>query len=711
MCWRWGLSLLLSLLLSACSRPQPVAPAPGPTAAPTPAPRPVSRPISDADKARALATSAELVRSGRCGEAISLLHVLLDAYPEMEDYHLHYLGLCASSIGDDAGAIAAWSRIVTSHPLSLHAPAAALEWGRRLRVGGDRAAAESLLRRAAAAEEIDVAQAARFELAEIAAAHRDVRTAYAMFSALREQATGDVARQAQQAVVALRREHADLAPRTASEREAEVAQLQREGNYVEALRLVNGLLATATERDRPRLLRRRAVIERDSGDTERHLGTLREIHETYPRSPEASEALFQEARWLWNKDHDARARLAFLEFERRYPRSGHMVTVRYALGRIAQAAGDRATALSRFGSVIERHPNTALAHDSRWQRVWIRYYDRQWDAAEQELASLARGRPTAQAADANYWRGRALEHAGRTAAARAAYQSIVERAPDSYYARLAAERLGQPAPLALARLNTMIAPFPRLPSPLQSDYHLFRAVHLHRAGMMSAARREVRAFARGDAQLSRDLMIGLYRAVDGHRQAIRLASDGGTRDTSILYPLAFWDLIQTNASRYQVDPLLALSLMRQESLFDPEARSPANARGLMQLLPSTAEAVAARIGRTGRLDLYDPTTNIELGIAHLRELADQYAGDAVRILAAYNGGATAVARWDQRFAGRPPDEYVESITYRETRDYVKKVLSNYRTYQRVYGAGPRTDVRTGREQLGRHPRVHGRSSS
>jgi len=706
---RWAPPLILSLLLLGCSQAQPEAPVAAPTPVPTRAPARVSRPTSDAEKARALATSAELVAASRCGEAIPLLRVLLDAYPEMEDYHLHNLAVCASSTGDGATAIAAWSRLVTTHPRSLHAPAAALGWGRQLLAGGDVAAAEPLLRRAAAAEELEIAQAARIELADIAVARGDVRSGYEMFAALRAQASGDVAQRARQRVAALRREYPDFAPRTAGERATEVELLQREGEYDEALRLLNGLLATAAEGDRPRLLRQRAGVERDSGDTERHLRTLREIHEGYPNSPEAPEALFQEARWLWNKDHDARAKVAFLEFERRFPRSGHMVTVRFALGRIAQAAGDRTTALARFGSVIERHPNTALARESRWQRAWIHYYDRQWDAAERELAHLGRG--GGSTVDANYWRGRTLERAGRAAAARSAYESILERAPDSYYARLAAERLGDTAPLAPVRVRAAPAPFPILPAALRSDYHLVRAGHLHRAGMMSPARREVRAYSRGDAGPSRDLMIELYRAVDGHRQAMRLAAESGRSSASTLYPLAFWDLIQTNASRYGIDPLLALSLMRQESLFDPEALSPANARGLMQLLPSTADAVAARIGRAGRLDLYDPTTNIELGIAHLRELSDQYNGDAIRMLAAYNGGASAVARWDQRFAGRPPDEYVESITFRETRDYVKKVLSNYRTYQRLYGGGPRTDVRTDREQIGGVRPAQGRSSS
>ena len=135
-----------------------------------------------------------------------------------------------------------------------------------------------------------------------------------------------------------------------------------------------------------------------------------------------------------------------------------------------------------------------------------------------------------------------------------------------------------------------------------------------------------------------------------------------------------------------IDPLIAIALMRQESLFDPAARSPADARGLMQLLPSTAERVARGRGEPSPVDhLYDPDVNVALGVAHLADLMRAYGGDPLKAAAAYNGGEEAVARWQQRYGTLPADEFVENITYRETRDYVKKVMGNYRRYQQLYG--------------------------
>jgi soluble lytic murein transglycosylase len=137
-----------------------------------------------------------------------------------------------------------------------------------------------------------------------------------------------------------------------------------------------------------------------------------------------------------------------------------------------------------------------------------------------------------------------------------------------------------------------------------------------------------------------------------------------------------------------VDPLLIEALIRQESLFEPEAVSPADAHGLMQLLPRTAREIAASAGRPPPTPaaLHDTATNIELGTRLLRRLLDRSGGSRVKALAAYNAGEDAVAKWEQRYAGRPDDEFVELISYRETRDYVKAVIRNYQVYRRLYGA-------------------------
>jgi soluble lytic murein transglycosylase len=144
--------------------------------------------------------------------------------------------------------------------------------------------------------------------------------------------------------------------------------------------------------------------------------------------------------------------------------------------------------------------------------------------------------------------------------------------------------------------------------------------------------------------------------------------------------------VSAQAREKRLDPYLVLALMRQESVFDPEAVSPARAYGLMQLLPSTAVKVTGAAPDTA-LPLTEPRFNIEIGMTYLRQLLDRYNDNLIMAVAAYNAGENAVDKWRNRYPDLAPDEFVEHISYRETRNYVKQVLRNYRTYLRLYANG------------------------
>ena len=152
------------------------------------------------------------------------------------------------------------------------------------------------------------------------------------------------------------------------------------------------------------------------------------------------------------------------------------------------------------------------------------------------------------------------------------------------------------------------------------------------------------------------------------------------------YPLAYWETVQKNAVKRGLDPYLVLALVRQESLFDSQALSPASAFGLMQLLPSTAGQEAKRMGLPPPEieKLYDPDLNIILGTQHLKGLLQIYSNNIVKAVAAYNAGKNAVDRWERKLSALDQEEFIERITYRETRLYVKLVLRNYWIYKNLY---------------------------
>jgi soluble lytic murein transglycosylase len=124
--------------------------------------------------------------------------------------------------------------------------------------------------------------------------------------------------------------------------------------------------------------------------------------------------------------------------------------------------------------------------------------------------------------------------------------------------------------------------------------------------------------------------------------------------------------------------------MRAESTFNPSATSPVGARGLMQLMPETA----GKMVKGKNFDperLYDPDLNIRLGTRHLKDLIEQYKGNLVAVIASYNAGGHNVNRWLKTYEGLAIDEFIESIPFSETRDYVKKVLATAALYRKLYG--------------------------
>ena len=157
----------------------------------------------------------------------------------------------------------------------------------------------------------------------------------------------------------------------------------------------------------------------------------------------------------------------------------------------------------------------------------------------------------------------------------------------------------------------------------------------------------------------------------------------------LLYPAPFGDVLLRYSPPHNVDVRFLLSIMRQESHFRANARSAAAARGLMQFISTTANRVAAEIGRESfRLDdLYDPSTSILFGAHYAGNLAKQFPNEDEAVVASYNGGDDNMRRWLARAKSDQPDRYVSEIMYAQTKGYVERVMCNYRMYSVLYDEG------------------------
>jgi soluble lytic murein transglycosylase len=656
---------------------------------------------TSAEKRSAFARAYESYRHDDLANALPIFSQLVRDYPELADHDLYFVGVINQRLGHGERAETAFSRLLRDYPDSVQAPAAALALGELLIAGGRVDKGRLSLWAALNASDPSIVESARLVMAEADERSGDVASAYAQYMQVRRVAPGSAAGQtAKQHVIALRAAHPDLVP-TGSALLDEAHLLLAEKDYAGAKAAAKELSERPDGGVEPTdILRVLADALYGLGETERALAVLRELGEQYPDSAAGRDAWFRRASILWNRDRDAEALRAYEEFRRRYPQDERAGEALYAIGRIQQQAGQGAAAIAAYREVVNDYPSNKLAGEAHWRIGWIQYQTKNWAGAAATFAQVADREPMRD--EAEYWQGRALQRAGRSAAARQLYSDIVQRTPRGYYALWARRRLGEGSAAVLLHDTASIAvPTPPAADPPQvpDTFHLARAGELTAAGVNTLARKELAATEREydyDMAVQRYL-VRAYQTVEAYAAAQRVARRLGSQaelsaseEQQLRYPLAFWSTVHRAAESQSVDPLLVVAIIRQESMFDPVARSSADARGLMQLLPSTAERVAAASDQpTDHIDLNDPDVNIDLGTRYLRTLLTRFGADPLKAIAAYNGGENAVAKWQGQFADLADDEFVESITYRETRDYVKRVVANYRTYQQVYGVAER----------------------
>jgi soluble lytic murein transglycosylase len=265
--------------------------------------------------------------------------------------------------------------------------------------------------------------------------------------------------------------------------------------------------------------------------------------------------------------------------------------------------------------------------------------------------------------------------------------------------RLAALGNIQPAPQL--QLNSIQPPTPpALAESFPADSpHLAKARLLANAGLNDYIAQEIAAdpdsadwSALAEAQIYASYGEA-YRAMRSLKRALPSAASTSLKSIPlaywrILFPEPWWDTIKAESAKNNLDPYLVASLIRQESEFNPSVVSYANAYGLMQLLPPVGKSMAREEGLSGfsTFQLLDPATNIRLGTRYLREGMTKFGGVTEYALAAYNAGDSRVVDWQAAGPYQGIDEFVESIPFTQTREYVEGILRNIEIYKEIDAA-------------------------
>ncbi len=374
----------------------------------------------------------------------------------------------------------------------------------------------------------------------------------------------------------------------------------------------------------------------------------------------------------------------------------------YQSYRVFEGRGMAGEAGASKGRLVKFYPSSDYALDVGWWEGWELFeHSRYGEAARAFSSSVSRAPRGWQHARGIYWAGRSYAKGGETAKGDELYGKLLSLYPLGYYARFVKNEMAGRLPSAgLGDPRGMGATVLATPLPTERDIHLDGplgpATSYLRLGLVEAARVKLENGAG-----SRPVELWLRYWAEDFKETVRKAGcrwdqwpwpggpDGRDDACRLSFPLAYPRSVALAAKAADIHPHLLLAIARTESHFNPDGFSSWEARGLMQFIPNTATAIAGELGleEFEQQDLFDPPTALAMGARYLRKLLDRFDGNVVAAVAAYNGGGKQVQKWLDKNKGVELPEFVEKIPFRETKRYVKKVLTALDAYGRLDSQG------------------------
>ncbi|MCU1324210.1 MAG: Lytic transglycosylase catalytic [Acidobacteriaceae bacterium] len=401
--------------------------------------------------------------------------------------------------------------------------------------------------------------------------------------------------------------------------------------------------------------------------------------------------------------HDA----LIAEMVKRFPKSRWLEEALYSGGNMYLIQHDSKQAIYHYKLLVDNFPNSVYAPSSHWRAAWMNYRLRNYSEAARLMdEQIQRYGGGLEIPSAIYWRGRILEDEEHNfGQAVNYYRALAATYTNYYYANLARQRLKvlgtQAAVAASPALASVRRPdVPALTGELpEDDPHLIKARLLANASLNEYIGPEIQASptaGKWGALAQAEIFVSygeITRALQSMKHSgisfFALPMDQvPSIYWKLLFPQPYWSDIVTNSDQNGLDPYLVASLIRQESEFNAVVVSHANAYGLMQLLPSVGKAAAKKVGLKGfnTGQLLNASTNIQLGTLNLKQVLGRFGGQAEYALAAYNAGDVPVRLWMSSGDYKDIPEFVESIPYTETREYVQAIMRNREMYRALYPA-------------------------
>jgi soluble lytic murein transglycosylase len=427
--------------------------------------------------------------------------------------------------------------------------------------------------------------------------------------------------------------------------------------------------------------------------------TYQELISKFKDAEEVDRALLELAEMSLNEGEA----IVYLDRLSRRTNSDLAPTAMFRKARLLERSAGKGKSQEISADIIQRFPKSEAAAGMRWEQARKaaaqQDFAKAWTLAKSIVVDSPDNRYSARAA---FWIGKWAQKMGREAEAKQAFTYTVVKYTQSYYAWRAAGSLGW----NVGDFKTLRTSEPKiekpganLPLPVGSN----TLKELYQIGAYRDAWTlwQNEFPDRDKYSVSEQFAEGLIlRGLGRYQLSLARVSQLEKRDSAIekaehqkarqsanywhsLYPLAYSEQINAATKKRQISPLLVLSIVRQESKFDPETRSPVGAMGLMQVMPATAAFIAPKM-EMDRYEIATPADNIRLGAWYLAQMHDDLKNDSLLAVASYNAGPGNVSKWVKKIGFNDPDEFVEDIPFEETQGYVRNVLGNYWNYLRTY---------------------------
>jgi len=351
-----------------------------------------------------------------------------------------------------------------------------------------------------------------------------------------------------------------------------------------------------------------------------------------------------------------------------------------------------------YTRMVDRFPGGAFAQRGAWKAGWWAYREKNF---AETIRVFERGAAHFPRSDYRppwlYWTARAYDRMGQRARAVERYRLTATDYLNSYYGRLAWQRLEDHKDATVTPGVRRAIEAPPAPPPNHGRVQALIAAGLYRPALdeLQYAQRVWGDSAPLQATIAlvHNRMGNLRLGITAMRRAYPQFLAAGGEDLpveilKIIFPLDYWPLLKGHAQAQGLDPFIVVALAAQESTFDAKIRSSANAIGLLQIIPATGRRLAQRVGMRNftQRSLENPEVSARLGTRYFGDMVKEFGGYHYA-LAGYNAGEHRVRRWNQEAPGLPQDEWIDNIPYPETQNYVKRIIGTAEDYRRLYGDG------------------------